>query len=362
MTTTGKTTGPWLSIGIIAWNEAEAIGAALESLFQQTVFAELAARGQRAEILCLANGCTDATVTIAAQQFRKFGLGRVIELPQRGKINAWNRFVHHESARNAELLVLMDADILLHTPATLWNMCRTLLDNPDAAIATDEPIKDIALKPRKSWRDRLSLATSRMTHDAPGQLTGQLYCIRAAEARRLFLPHDLAACEDGFIKSVVTGPRIVTAPDAAHVFQAYTAVGDILRNQKRQMIGQAIVHVLVDQFLAGTDRQKFAELLRSREELDPAWLQRLIAEHLWRSRYFWRLFPNALSFRWTRWRQNGARLGSLPATLLGFGVTLFACWQARRLLRRGTLSYWPETKSPLLKQLTPSWKQNTTSA
>ena len=44
---------------------------------------------------------------------------------------------------------------------------------------------------------------SEMTRAAHGQLCAQLYCIRAEVARNIYLPKDLAACEDGFIKALV---------------------------------------------------------------------------------------------------------------------------------------------------------------
>src|SRR5207247_2349265 len=222
----------------------------------------LAQRGQRCEILCVTNGCTDQTPAIAANIFegqsnhhpwKSTFTVRVVNVPERGKTNAWNLFVHSQSARTAGVLFLMDGDIVIREPNTIWNMYTALLNHPGAAIAIDQPLKDLALKARKSLRDRLSLATSRMTQTSAGQLTGQLYGIRAAVARNIYLPRDLLV-EDGFIKIIVctdflTRPtaneRIVRAERAAHVFQAYTSVRDVLRNQRRQMIAQTITHLLV---------------------------------------------------------------------------------------------------------------------
>ena len=44
--------------------------------------------------------------------------------------------------------------------------------------------KDLEFKRSKSWRERLSLATSRSTLAAEAQLCGQLYAIRAEIARQ----------------------------------------------------------------------------------------------------------------------------------------------------------------------------------
>ena len=60
-----------VSIGIIAWNEEVGIGAMLESVFQQTLFAELGRRGRRCEIVCVTNGCTDRTPEVVAEIFAR---------------------------------------------------------------------------------------------------------------------------------------------------------------------------------------------------------------------------------------------------------------------------------------------------
>jgi len=60
-----------IAIGIIAWNEEAVIAAMLESLFAQTLFAELAAQNIGCEIICVANGCTDRTAAVARDIFEK---------------------------------------------------------------------------------------------------------------------------------------------------------------------------------------------------------------------------------------------------------------------------------------------------
>ena len=206
-----------------------------------------------------------------------------------------------------------------------------------------------------------------MTRMAQAQLSGQLYCIRAPIARQILLPRDLAACEDGFIKALVctdflTGnicpDRVVQARGAAHVFQSYRTISDVLRNQKRQMIGQTIVHILIDKYLKELpvcDRLNIAATLRARECSDRDWLKRLIAQHLREIRFFWRLFPNLLRFRFERWRALplGKRISHLPSALTGYAVTLVASRMAFRFLKQGSINYWPDTRSPGLKDFVP---------
>lgn len=367
MTSEQRSGAVCVSMGIFAWNEERVIVAALDSLFGQSFFEELRRRQARCEVLCVVNGCSDRTPLVASEIFERQRhlhpaaesfCARVVELKERGKVNAWNQFVHRLSAPGSEFLFMMDADILLHRADTLWNMLRTLEEDPQAAVAVDRPCKDIQFQSRRSWRGRLSLAASQMTQKAEGQLCGQLYCIRSGVARNIYLPRDLAACEDGFIKALVCTDflahevwplRIRLADEAEHTFEAYTTPGAIFRNQKRQVLGQTIVHILVDDFLKrlpSAERERLAETLRARDAADPAWLKRLISAHLERTRFFWRLYPGLPGQRFQRLRRLGwrERLRYLPAAAAGTGMVLLAGFMARRALKRGCTDYWPRAE------------------
>lgn len=363
-------TKTYLSIGIFAWNEEAAIEQTLRSLFDQSLFAEFQRRGLKCEIICVLNGCTDGTAGVASKFFaqRQFEGSTsffcwVANLPERGKVNAWNQFVHALSARESHYLFMLDADILIHRRETLWNMLRTLEEDLTASVAVDRPCKDIAFKPKKSLRERLSLAAARVTSAADAQLCGQLYCIRATVARNIYLPRDLAACEDGFIKWLVctdflTHPvapeRIRLAEDAEHTFEAYTSLRAILKNQKRQMIGQTIVHILIDDYLKQLPLEKrlsLAETLRETDRTDPSWLKRLISAHLRCTKYFWQLYPGLLSYRFRCLLKLGLleRMLCFPAAVAGLLVSLVPCRMAYEALRRGAIDYWPKAERMGLK-------------
>jgi glycosyltransferase involved in cell wall biosynthesis len=367
-------TPPLVSIGIIAWNEEQGIAPMLESVFQQSLFAQLAASGRHCEIICVANGCTDRTPEVVAGIFARQSREhphagnfscRVMNVAERGKINAWNRFVHLFSARDAKYLFLMDADILIHPRETLWNMVATLEKNSDATVSVDLPRKDISFKRRKTFWERLSLGASHMTSSASAQLCGQLYCIRAEIARNIYLPKDLCACDDGFIKALVCTDflmhrvwpwRIVAAADAAHTFEAYVSPSGILKNQKRQMIGQTIVHILVDNFLKKlpvAKRAKMADALSEQEKVDPNWLKRLIAEHLRQTRFWWRLYPGLLSHRFKRLSglNRIKQIACFPAALAGSFVALASSFMAYTSLKKGATDYWPRAERGRLKDL-----------
>jgi glycosyltransferase involved in cell wall biosynthesis len=356
-----------LSIGIIAWNEEQALGPMLTSLFQQSLFAELSRRGQSCEILCLANGCTDRTPDVAARCFAEQSSshpfasafsGRVVNIPERGKINAWNLFVHSRSDREAQFLFLMDADIRIHHRDTLWNMLSTLEQNSEADISVDQPCKDIEFKPRKTLRDRISLAVSRLTRSSEAQLCAQLYCVRSAVARNIYLPKDLTACDDGFIKTLVCTDflahpvwpmRIRMADHSSHTFEAYTTLKSIFKNQKRQVIGQTMVHILVDDYLkklSSPQRAKLAHTIQSKERDDPQWLKQLVGDHVRRARFCWRLYPGLLTHPFQRLRRLNfvKQIFYLPVAAAGCAISLASSFAARRFLKAGDTNYWPRAE------------------
>jgi glycosyltransferase involved in cell wall biosynthesis len=355
---------PRISIAIRAWNEEVGIRRTLRSIFDQTLFAELSERGEHCEIICIPNGCTDRTATVATavfaeqQRWHPFPdtfTCQVVEMKEPGRNHTWNAYVHSVAHPQAEFLFIMDSDILFRDPDTLFNMYAALLNNPEAQISTDRQIKDISLKRNKNVLDWLSLATTNMTRTIEGQITGQLYCIRSEVARRLWLPKDLGAPDDGFIKAVVctdfftrdlNPARIVTAPNASHIYEAYLSPRDVLNNQKRQMIGQTTVHVLIEyvRSLPAKQRMNLAAYLRRKETANPAWLKRLTIEHLHRQQHFWQLFPNVLTFRFQRWwkLKGMQRWTHFPAAAAGFVVTLVACALASRHFQRGEIHYWPK--------------------
>jgi hypothetical protein len=279
----------------------------------------------------------------------------VIDIPEPGKANAWNRFVHEFSAVEARYIVSMDADIVFHHRDTIFNLMAVLERKPEVPASTGRQCKDLIFKERKTLRERISLATSSMSGGENGKICGQLYCLRAHVARNLFIPRDLGATEDGFIKQMVCtefltreskADRVVLAPDAAHIFEAYVSPRDVLNNQKRQMIGQTTVHVLVEYLktLPWQERINLADTLRRHETRDPDWLKKLVAAHLRQNRFFWQLFPHILTFRFKRLAaQPGLRkITHLPAAVAGFAVTLVACARASRALRSGMVQYWPK--------------------
>ncbi len=310
-----------ISIGIPAWNEEVSVRTTIHSLFAQSLLNDLDRTGHQVEVLCLPNGCSDATaqsargaLLAAAQKTRQpAGLTwQVHELERAGKTNAWNAFVHELSRPDAEVLFLVDADIQIYMPDTLANMLEELNAHPDAFVATDLPVKHVAFKKRVSLMDRLSLQTSGMTQAAGGQLCGQLYCARASFLRRFRIPDEIIV-EDGFIKKMAAtnlltepddpGRRIVTAETASHVFEAYTRLPDVFATLRRQTAGY-MIHRWIWEFVRaqmqpGEDAgQTMARLKRGQSD----WPARVVADRL-QAREAGRIYRVILQTRKLRFRE-----------------------------------------------------------
>ncbi len=355
-----------ISLGILAWNEAEVIGVSLESLFAQGIFKRLAPEGPTLQIVIVPNGCSDGTARVAEEALRRLSAGfdpralswSVRELDQPGKANAWNRYVHDFADASADCVFLMDADIRFHAPDTLWNMVQALKDNPHAHVATDTPLKHVMFKERKSWTDRISLAIADMTRAAPAQITGQLFCARGAAIRRIHMPKGLLT-EDGYIKHVIctdqfTAPsddrRVVRAPGASHIFESYTRISDIFFNQRRQQVAHAIYVILRDYLRERIGDRDAGAIVRDENARDPDWFAAEIRRHVAKAGW-WVMYPGAFGVRWRRWRglPSGERLRRLPAAVAGALMDAVVLLAANHKLRQGTLAgVWKDTKSHTL--------------
>jgi len=143
--------------------------------------------------------------------------------------------------------------------------------------------------------------------------------------------------------------RIQLAKNAAHTFEAYTSFASILKNQKRQMIGQTLVHILVDDYLrklSPIKRSRFADTIRRLEQENPNWLKELLENHLRHVRFCWQLYPGLLSHRFTRLGRLNLvrRILCFPTALVGFGISLMSSFAASKFLRSGETNYWPRAQ------------------
>src|SRR5690606_4836921 len=155
MTTAGlhvdKTTT--VELGILAHNEELGIAATLRSLLDQDLFGDPQVR---LRVTVVANGCSDATDEVAALIFSDEASKRyprhtflVKRLPEAGKCNAWNTYVHQVMGTDADYVGLMDADILLPETGTLTRLLYELRTDAGLTTAVSRPVKEAALRPRR---------------------------------------------------------------------------------------------------------------------------------------------------------------------------------------------------------------------
>lgn len=352
-------------IGILAWNEESSISATIRSLGAQTLFTASAAVGIRVEVIVVPNACSDRTAEVAEAALDKYirphtcASARVESLAEGGKSNAWNELVHRLAPCTTDYFVLMDADIELLGECTLERMLAALQTDRHAQIATDLPVKHIALKRRRSLWDRLLLGAGSMTRSAPGQMTGQLYCARGDTMRSIRIPRGIIV-DDGLIKQLVCTngyseradtSRIVRAEGAAHVFECYTRLRDIWNHQVRQAVG----HTLYTYFTAYL-RERLPERpvfgpLKDLCVSDPDWFARFTRAEI-RRRGFWVM--DRPSF-WVRWRRARAvrgwcrlRFYALAALATPFDAAVFIASNAR--LRNGRVkSIWKDTRTTAIQ-------------
>lgn len=346
-----------IAMGMLAWNEADELPHTLESVFAQSFFRRLEQLDVRVQMVVIPNGCTDNTAAIARQWFADQlpdGIHRdrleiiVHEIDVADKCNAWNVFVHDVARPETDYFIFLDADIRLLEPDTLTNMLQLLRDDPFPLVATDTVVKHIALKEHPTLVERLLLAFGRMTAAAPGQLTGQLYCARADFIRRNWLPRGLIV-EDGFLKvmavtnmmtEVADDRRIQPAPEAAHMFEAYTRIPEIFRAQVRQAVGHVIYTWLADWLREQLERRPEADagvVLVEAVAEDPGFFAKRI--HAYCAKGGWLLPRTLWTFRWRRlWQQPGLRKFTyLPIAVVGFCFDLPVLLAANRRLHSGNL-------------------------
>ena len=361
-----------LSIGLLAGNEEDSIRATLESLLRQSVFERVCIRHQVCEIIVVVHGAADRTAAVARKIFDRAERehdwsdgfsARVIDLPETSRADAWNRFVHEFSAVEARFIVSMDPRIAFHHRDAIFNLMSVLERRPHVPASTGRQCQSLLFKERQSWRERLSLAASAMGGGERGRLCGQLYCLRATVARNIFLPRDLGAGEEGFIREIVCTEflsrmddpaRVAPAPDAAHIVETAIDPLEVLQEAQRQMIGRTALHVLLEHLktLRWQEQVNLAETLRRYEAQDPSWLKRLLARHL-RRRFFWQLFPGVLSFRFQRlWRMPGlGKLTHAPAAIARWLVALRASVRAAGALRAELTPFRANANAPAILRL-----------
>jgi glycosyltransferase involved in cell wall biosynthesis len=336
----------------------------LNSLFQQSLFNKPDSDTE-IEILVVANGCTDDTAIVAQDTLKELVKPslhnnvewRVCELEQPGKSNAWNVYIHQLSSSLADYFFLMDSDIQLLEPDTLCSMLQVLETTPEASIAVDKPIKDIFLKEDRNLVEQLSVFVSELSggkamEGGAAWICGQLYCAKAKELRKIWLPTKLPN-QDAFLYTMIMTNclqsteknvnRVILASSASHIFEAYTDISALLRHEKWQIMGRTINELIYEEILTNAEQPQNAGLfIKQKNEQDPLWIAKIIQKAI--TEKGWWLIPRFVLIRRFLSLLNKPlhkAILLLPVAIIAFIADLVLSFQANIELHRGReIGYW----------------------
>lgn len=352
-----------ISVGMLAYNEEASIGPAIESVLRQTLLSRPGPELTRAEFICVANGCSDDTARVARETLafiQSRGLDERIrvdveELEQGGKTHAWNQFVHRIADQEADFIIMMDGDIRVEHPNTIRNLVSTLVERPKANLAAPRAIKHIELKERRSLLEQISLRLGSLNRARPYGLAGCMYCARGEVLRRIWFPPGMIG-EDAFLNGMIVTDlcrskevydRVVGAPDATVVFEAYTTVRKMYRVLRRQAITRGMNAILWDYLWRNTGDLDAGALIKKRTFEDPDWYRKLIVEHV-AGRGWW-VMPSGVIFRrWGYLRQLPwlRQIVMFPWAIIGVAVDAIVNLDANARLRAGQIEgHWETTKT-----------------
>ncbi len=333
-----------LTVGILAHNEERAIAATIASLAGQSIFADA---GVDAQVIVVANGCSDRTAeaaraAFASAQVRK---AKTVELAEPGKANAWNVLIHEAARADTDFFILLDADIEFAAPDTIRQLIDFLIANPETMVAADQPMKRFvgAAGPMRT----LIRALQKTGSDGDHALSGQLYAARAGALRAVIMPSGIVV-EDGFLRAMILTrnfsgaedlARLRRAPGAAHYYQPYETMLAIFRYERRQAAGTAINRFIYDEFREWRARgiEIVGEISRRNRE-DKGWVDKLIANRAGAAREL--LIPKTYVFRRLRRRPGFslARFVKAPMVWLAVVYDVVVARAADRQLRQRSAS------------------------
>jgi glycosyltransferase involved in cell wall biosynthesis len=346
----------YLSLGLLAHNEERIIGETLNSLFRQSLFGEEGRRRvniAHLELLCVPNGCTDRTEDVVSTIFQSRPVSawtslKVTSCPVPGKAQAWNSYIHELSDPRADYLILLDADITFASEDVLEKLIINLEDGPSALVSTDIPIKRIKLKHGPlSMMDRASLSASALSRKK-NSISGQLYCGRAAELRRIWMPMALPV-EDGFLAAMIytDGFTVAQRPDAItevadafHYYDTHEDIRGFLRHERRIVVGSVINAWIFSVLWSKGSDGHVGRYIEQQNLSDPGWLDDLIAREV-AKRGMW-VVPSGFIFKRLRALKGKTPftfLKRLPIALIATALQLIACVQANKTLRASRSSH-----------------------
>lgn len=346
-----------ISIGILAWNEADSIAPTIRSLFEQSLLQHPPKEVESIQIVCVPNGCTDRTADAAREAFTQGNeRGRnpwlkceVHEIATAGKSNAWNEFVHGFSDPTADYVFFLDADVQFSSVDVLAKLLKSLSEERHAHVAAATLVKNLAYKQRKSVFDRLSLAVSRLHHATVHGIAGGCYCGRGEVLRRIWLPPGLLT-EDGFVRAMIVTDlfthtddvtRLRQVKEAVVVYEACTWMGDIFAHSRRVAVGSTFnAYVYGYLWSQASQQQDIGNLIREHNAENPGWARELVRGRVQEAG--WWVLPKGLVLN--RLRQVFSlppqkAILSLPIGAIASCFDFAVCISANALLKRNVISW-----------------------
>lgn len=337
-----------ISLCIIAKDESATIAHLIQSVAEQT----LLQHSFDFEFIVICNGCTDNTADVARNALENAFEGssvkfRVHDTHEAGKARSWNLAVHQILDPTATTVIFMDADIQIADADVLAELVAKLAEDKDVAAVSGWPVKDIALKSRKTLIDRFSLKISSQT-PAPHSVNGSLYAARVSELKNIWLPVPTPG-EDGFLSAMIhtdgfsqpaRAERIQRADRPTHYFEAHSISG-FFRHERRMTIGTTINGWICEKMWAGDYSSPAGPVIREWNENDPSWVGKLVSGKV--AGRFWALPPRLLTWRLYNLRGVGfaKALSRAPFSILATMLNVWPCIQANRALKsQGSAHIW----------------------
>jgi glycosyltransferase involved in cell wall biosynthesis len=352
-----------ISIGILAYNEVETLESTLQSFLGQSLFTTPMSE-MTIEIVVVPNGCTDDTAGVARATLQASTqlsscsniTWKICEIEQPGLANAWNRFIHDFSAPEADYLFVASADIHFFEAQTLSSMIEILEEMPYALVSVDKRVKDITLREVKGFKDYLSSAVSKLSgagKEIPGEpawISGQLSCTRAQILRRIWMPTTLPT-DDSFLYTMIVTDglkqqaepkRVVLAPNAVHIFEAYTSISKLFRHEKWLIFGQTVNELLyADLSKYRNEETHVCDLVKQRNAQDPSWLNQLVKDAVQSKRWLIPSFILIRRFKSLSDKNFYGKIKFFPLALFAFAVDFVLAIQVNAELRKkGSFNNW----------------------
>jgi DNA-binding cell septation regulator SpoVG len=331
--------GMRVDLALFAHNEAADIAAMMARLEDQDAYDAV---DIDLNVHVLAHGCRDDTAA-RAQWSAPDGF-RVHDLPETGRSQTWNRFVHDLSRRNADILLFCDAGISFPDVDCLSRLIHGLAARPDLHVLNSQPVKSITED--QGVIQQLITASSGDLDDWHTAICGQLYAMPSPAARRNILPIGLPAA-DGFLRAMVatdrfTAPEVLSMIDGQeglfHIYPSERTIAGMIRHHTRLVVGSAI-NAAVFRHLEAEGAVRLVREL-SRAAADESWLHDVLRRRLPRLPYVY--VPLHFLFRrLTHAPQRLLHPKGLGLALFGFGFDVIVYLNAQVRMSRGTdLGHW----------------------